>query len=176
MKNTDKVIFYKYSYPTIGNKIINLFLAASANAITITSRILPFYLVIALLIDKILYETIQFKHGFIACILIILFGWIIFNLLYVFTKKGVYIFDDNKIVIKNGCFVRGNFHSIRGIKYTFYTWQIKNINIYIAVKVISRLGKLKCIYPNGKAILLSSLLITTELHLRLKIIWDLSMR
>ncbi len=104
MKNTDKVIFYKYSYPTIGNKIINLFLAASANAITITRRILPFYLVIALLIDKILYETIQFKHGFIACILIILFGWIIFNLLYVFTKKGVYIFDDNKIVIKKRLF------------------------------------------------------------------------
>lgn len=130
MKNTDKGIFYEYSYPTIGNKIINLLIAVSSNAIIVIQLVLPLYLAIALLIDEILYKTIEFKNGFITFTLFFIFGWFVLDLLYIFTKKGVYIYNDNKISIKNGYFVRGNFYSLKGIKYTFYTWQIKNINIY----------------------------------------------
>lgn len=129
MKNKDDFKYYKFSYPTLGNRIINFLVATSSNFIA--WRYLFFiFAIIGIISDRVLYKAVGFKYGFLTYIAILIVLLLVLDLIYIFSKKGIYLYEDNRVVIKYGFFALSNFYIFSRFKYSFYTYQIKSIYIY----------------------------------------------
>lgn len=129
MKNKVDFKYYKFSYPTLGNRIINFLVATSSNFIA--WRYLFFiFAIIGIISDRVLYKALGFKYGFVTYVLIFIVALMILDLIYIFSKNGIYLYEDDRIVIKYGFFALSNFYIFSRFKYSFYTYQIKGIYIY----------------------------------------------
>ncbi len=129
MKN-QIINYYKFSYGNFWDKTRNFIRAMGFNIGAFGQLLLIPTAVFAVIVNTVLYKISEFEYGFLIVIVLYLIVRIIVNLMYFFTKKGVYIFDNQMIVIKNGYCVQGGFYSFRGFKYTFHISQIKNIDVY----------------------------------------------
>lgn len=127
--NDNNYKFYKFSYPTLGNRIINYLVAICSNLIAL--RYLFFiFLIIGIISDRVLYKALGFRYGFVTYVLIFIVALMILDLIYIFSKNGIYLYEDNRIVIKYGFFALSNFYSTRRFKHSFYIHQIRNIKVY----------------------------------------------
>lgn len=122
--------YYKFSYGDFAGKVRNFIRAMGFNIGAFGQLLLAPTALFAVIINTALYKISGFEYGFLIVAAIYLTVRIIVNLMYLFTKKGVYIFDDQNIVIKNGYCVQGGFYSLRGFKYRFRVSQIANIGVY----------------------------------------------
>lgn len=129
MKNKADFKYYKFSYPTLENRIINFLVAISSNLIAL--RYLFFiFAIIGIISDRVLYKAVGFKYGFLTYIAILIVLLLVLDLIYIFSKKGIYLYEDNRVVIKYGFFALSNFYSTRRFKHSFYIHQIRNIKVY----------------------------------------------
>lgn len=129
MKNKADFKYYKFSYPTLGNRIINFLVATSSNFIA--WRYLFFiFAIIGIISDRVLYKALGFRYGFVTYVLIFIVALMILDLIYIFSKNGIYLYEDDRLVIKYGFFALSNFYIFSRFKYSFYTYQIKGIYIY----------------------------------------------
>lgn len=127
--NDNNYKFYKFSYPTLGNRIINYLVAICSNLIAL--RYLFFiFLILGIISDRVLYKAIGFRYGFLTYILIFIVVLLLLDLIYIFSKKGIYLYEDNRVVIKFGFFALSNYYIFSRFKYNFYTYQIKSIYVY----------------------------------------------
>lgn len=129
MKNKADFKYYKFSYSTLGNRIINFLVATSSNLIA-WRYLFYAYLSIGFISDRLLYKTLGFRYGFVTYVLIFIVALMILDLIYIFSKKGIYLYEDDRIVINYGFFALSNFYIFSRFKYSFYTYQIKGIYIY----------------------------------------------
>lgn len=129
MKN-QIINYYKFSYGNFWDKTRNFIRAMGFNIGAFGQLLLIPTAVFAVIVNTVLYKISEFEYGFLIVIVLYLIVRIIVNLMYFFTKKGVYIFDNQMIVIKNGYCVQGGFYSLRGFKYRFRISQIANIGVY----------------------------------------------
>lgn len=103
MKNKADFKYYKFSYSTLGNRIINFLVATSSNLIA--WRYLFFiFAIIGIISDRVLYKAVGFKYGFLTYIAILIVLLLVLDLIYIFSKNGIYLYEDNRIVIKYGFF------------------------------------------------------------------------
>lgn len=129
MKNKADFKYYKFSYSTLGNRIINFLVATSSNLIA--WRYLFFiFAIIGIISDRVLYKALGFRYGFVTYVLIFIVALMILDLIYIFSKNGIYLYEDDRLVIKYGFFALSNFYIFSRFKYSFYTYQIKGIYIY----------------------------------------------
>lgn len=128
MNNIEDYKYYKYSFPTIRSTIIN-FINALVSNINAIKYFVAVMFVLGFIIHKFIYDLSGFKYWLLVLVSVCVIAIIIFIIIYIFTKKGVYIYDDNQIVMKNGFFASSNYYNFSRFKYSFYTWQIKNIEI-----------------------------------------------
>lgn len=129
MKNKADFKYYKFSYPTLGNRIINFLVATISNLIA--WRYLFFiFAIIGIISDRVLYKALGFRYGFVTYVLIFIVALMILDLIYIFSKNGIYLYEDDRIVINYGFFALSNFYIFSRFKYSFYTYQIKGIYIY----------------------------------------------
>lgn len=138
MKNKDDFKYYKFSYPTLGNRIINFLVAISSNLIALRYSFFIF-LIIGIISDRVLYKAIGFRYGFVTYVLIFIVALLVLDLIYIFSKKGIYLYKDNRVVVKYGFFALSNYYNTRRFKYSFYTYQIKSIYIYSDKKGVADL-------------------------------------
>lgn len=129
MKNKADFKYYKFSYPTLGNRIINFLVATSSNLIA-WRYLFYAYLSIGFISDRVLYKALGFRYGFVTYVLIFIVALMILDLIYIFSKNGIYLHEDDRIVIKYGFFALSNFYSTRRFKHSFYIHQIRNIKVY----------------------------------------------
>lgn len=101
MKNKDDFKYYKFSYPTLGNRIINFLVAISSNLIALRYSFFIF-LIIGIISDRVLYKAIGFRYGFVTYVLIFIVALLVLDLIYIFSKKGIYLYKDNRVVVKYG--------------------------------------------------------------------------
>lgn len=101
MKNKADFKYYKFSYPTLGNRIINFLVATSSNLIA-WRYLFYAYLSIGFISDRVLYKALGFRYGFVTYVLIFIVALMILDLIYIFSKNGIYLYEDDRIVIKYG--------------------------------------------------------------------------
>lgn len=136
MKNEKDFIYYKFSYSTLKSRIVNFLVAITSNIIAF-KYLFFIFLIIGIIADRALYKAVGFKYGFLTYIAIFIVALLVLDLIYIFSKKGIYLYEDNKVVIKYGFFALSNFYNFSRFKYSFYTYQIKSIYVYSDKKDIT---------------------------------------
>lgn len=126
MDQQNSYIFFNYSYGNLKNKILSFILAMGCNSTFIIKALLFPGLIIAYVADRIIYDKTSFEYGFLIIESIFVFIYIIIDLSYFFIKKGVYIYNNYKVIIKSGYYVTEFINR----KFSFYIFEIKSINIY----------------------------------------------
>lgn len=125
----DNIKFYAFEQYNFGIKILNFLCAFVTNLRVSLVMCIPVFVIFLLIIDDPLNNIFGFNISFLLCIFIFIALWTALNCIYIFTKKGVYIYNGNIIEIKNGYFANFNFLNFKRFKYTFYAKDIKNIDI-----------------------------------------------
>lgn len=136
MKSEKDFIYYKFSYSTLKSRIVN-FLVAVSNNIEALKTWFFIFLIIGIISDMVLYKVIGFRYGFLIYIAIFIAALLVLDLIYIFSKKGIYLYNDNKVVIKYGFFALSKYYNMTRFKYSFYTYQIKSIYVYSDKKDIT---------------------------------------
>lgn len=126
MKNAK---FYAFENFGFGSRLLNFLNAVVSNALAAVYMCLPVFALFLLFLDDLLYKLFGFQYGVLLCAVVFLILWSAFNLNYLFSKKGVYITDDRKVIVNNGFFANCKFYNFNRIRYSFGILYIKKVEI-----------------------------------------------
>ena len=126
MKNATYYPFEEFGF---GSRLINFLVAVFSNGLAAFYICLPILALFLLFIDDLLFKLFGFRYGFLICAAVFLILWSAFNLCYIFSKKGVYITNDRRIIINNGFFANCKFYNFNRFKYSFGVLYIKKADI-----------------------------------------------
>lgn len=115
--------FYAFEQYNFGIRFLNFLNAIFTNFRAAFMMCIP-VLAAGYGFHNLLYSKFGFEYGFWISVLIYFIVKTILDLIYIFVRKGVYLYSDGTIVIQNGYFA--NFRFL-GFSHLRYSIQVKNL-------------------------------------------------